>query len=184
MDIRGESVNMLALLRAVPKMHLGAVAYLEAYIDFVKPKLILSRTDNNPTLWQLKRRPNATYKVALVQNGWRLDLEFEMPMLLSTPALSGPWFVDTVFSYGPTWPAQIARATKAKGIPSGSMLANTFKKVNHQQRISLVSTFRSEYVHKKLDLGLGLYHSLYLYLTKKDLNLTIIGFSGIENSKD
>ncbi len=41
MDIRGESVNMWALLRAVPKIHLGAVAYLEAYIDFVKPKLIL-----------------------------------------------------------------------------------------------------------------------------------------------
>jgi surface carbohydrate biosynthesis protein len=71
MDIRGESVNILALLRAVPKIHLGAVAYLEAYIDFVKPKLILSRTDNNPTLWQLKRRPNSTYKVALIQNGWR-----------------------------------------------------------------------------------------------------------------
>jgi len=69
MEIRGESVNMLALLRALPKIHLCAVAYLEAYIDFVKPKLILSRTDNNHTLWQLKRRPNVTYQVALVQNG-------------------------------------------------------------------------------------------------------------------
>ncbi|MFM7492524.1 MAG: hypothetical protein ACKO2A_01265, partial [Acidimicrobiaceae bacterium] len=73
MEIRGESVNMFALLRALPKIHLGAVAYLEAYIDFVKPKLILSRTDNNHTLWQLKRRPNVTYKVALIQNGWRLN---------------------------------------------------------------------------------------------------------------
>ena len=79
MDIRGESVNMLALLRAVPKIHLGAVAYLEAYIDFVKPKLILSRTDNNPTLWQLKRRPNATYKVGLVQNGWRFEYADSVP---------------------------------------------------------------------------------------------------------
>ena len=31
MEIRGESVNMFALLRALPKIHLGAVAYLEAY---------------------------------------------------------------------------------------------------------------------------------------------------------
>jgi surface carbohydrate biosynthesis protein len=83
MEIRGESVNMLALLRALPKIHLGAVAYLEAYIDFVKPKLILSRTDNNHTLWQLKRRPNVTYKVALIQNGWRLTVDFEIPALLS-----------------------------------------------------------------------------------------------------
>ncbi|MFM9119370.1 MAG: hypothetical protein ACKOQT_03480, partial [Acidimicrobiaceae bacterium] len=103
MEIRGESVNMLALLRALPKIHLGAVAYLEAYIDFVKPNLILSRTDNNHTLWQLKRRPNVTYKVALIQNGWRLDLEFEMPKLLYTVGPSGPYFVDTLFSYGPTW---------------------------------------------------------------------------------
>ena len=58
MEIRGESVNMFALFRALPKIHLGAVAYLEAYIDFVKPKLILSRTDNNHTLWQLNRRPS------------------------------------------------------------------------------------------------------------------------------
>ena len=74
MDIRGESVNMLALLRAVPKMHLGAVAYLEAYIDFVKPKLILSRNgDSDLNLWKLKRRKETSYQVALVQNGWRPD---------------------------------------------------------------------------------------------------------------
>ena len=74
MEIRGESVNMLALLRALPKIHLGAVAYLEAYIDFVKPKLILSRNgDSDTNLWCLKRRKKIKYKVALVQNGWRPD---------------------------------------------------------------------------------------------------------------
>jgi surface carbohydrate biosynthesis protein len=74
MEIRGESVNMLALFRALPKIHLGAVAYLEAYIDFVKPKLILSRNgDSNIHLWSLKRRNRSRYKIALVQNGWRPD---------------------------------------------------------------------------------------------------------------
>ena len=81
MDIRGESVNMLALLRAVPKIHLGAVAYLEAYIDFVKPKLILSRNgDSDLNLWRLKRRKNSSYLVALVQNGWRPDKFGAMPI--------------------------------------------------------------------------------------------------------
>ena len=74
MEIRGESVNMFALLRALPKIHLGAVAYLEAYIDFVKPKLILSRNgDSDLNLWRLRRRDRLGYKVALVQNGWRPD---------------------------------------------------------------------------------------------------------------
>lgn len=74
MDIRGESVNMLALLRALPKIHLGAVAYLEAYIDFVAPKLILSRNgDSDLNLWRLKRRKQSRYQVVLIQNGWRPD---------------------------------------------------------------------------------------------------------------
>ena len=74
MEIRGESVNMFALLRALPKIRLGAVAYLEAYIDFVKPKLILSRNgDSDLNLWRLKRRAQVQYQVALVQNGWRPD---------------------------------------------------------------------------------------------------------------
>jgi len=184
LEIRGESVNMWALLRAVPKIRLGAVAYLEAYIDFVKPKLILSRTDNNHTLWQLKRRSNVTYKVALIQNGWRLNLEFEMPMLLSPNSLCAPWFVDQVFSYGPTWSAQLARITKAKSVAAGSLFANEFKLVNGQQKISLVSTFRSEYVRKNLDLGLSLYKSLNEYLTLKNLDLTIIGFSGADHSNE
>ena len=169
MDIRGESVNMLALLRAVPKIHLGAVAYLEAYIDFVKPKLILSRTDNNPTLWQLKRRPNATYKVALVQNGWRLDLEFEMPMLLGSAGRHTKWFVDQVFAYGPTWPAQIGRTTRANGVAAGNIFCNSisWKASNGQsQTIALVSTFRSGYVKNQLDLGAQLYSGLNKYLTQ------------------
>ena len=184
MDIRGESVNMLALFRALPKIHLGAVAYLEAYIDFVSPKLILSRTDNNHTLWQLKRRPNVTYKVALIQNGWRLNLEFEMPMLLLSDGPYAPWFVDRVFSYGPTWSAQISRTTQAHGVAVGSLFANEYLKQKKQIGVSLVSTFRSEYVHKKLDLGLSLYRSLNRYLTRKNLSLTIIGFSGKENTEE
>jgi surface carbohydrate biosynthesis protein len=181
MDIRGESVNMLVLLRAVPKIHLGAVAYLEAYIDFVKPKLILSRTDNNATLWQLKRRPNSTYKVALIQNGWRLDLEFEMPMLLGSAGRHNQWFADQVFAYGPTWPAQIARTTRANGVVAGSLLCNSisWKDSSEQsQTIALVSTFRSEYLKNQLDLGVQLYLGLNKYLTQSYRKLLVIGFSG------
>jgi surface carbohydrate biosynthesis protein len=127
MDIRGESVNMWALLRAVPKIHLGAVAYLEAYIDFVKPKLILSRTDNNHTLWQLKRRKNLSYQVALVQNGWRLDVGWEIPQLLNETGPFGAWEIDQLFAFGPAWISQIPNYAKFNGVSSGSIKANQFK---------------------------------------------------------
>jgi surface carbohydrate biosynthesis protein len=100
MDIRGESVNMLALLRAVPKIHLGAVAYLEAYIDFVKPKLILSRTDNNATLWQLKRR-NVNYRVAIIQCAWRPELLGELAVVAKDKSPNTKYVVDMAFTFGP-----------------------------------------------------------------------------------
>ena len=91
---------MLALLRAVPKIHLGAVAYLEAYIDFVKPKLILSHTDFNVTLWNLKRR-NVNYRVAIVQCAWRPELFGELAVVAKDKHLNTRCGVDMAFAYGP-----------------------------------------------------------------------------------
>jgi surface carbohydrate biosynthesis protein len=146
MEIRGESVNMLALFRALPKIHLGAVAYLEAYIDFVKPKLILSRTDNNHTLWQLKRRPNVTYQVALVQNGWRIA---DSPGgETGKIGLYGNANVDCFFSVGEASRNAFRSEIKSSFIPIGSLNLNFFPKPTHdlktKKTVSLVSVFRQK----------------------------------------
>ena len=180
LDIRGESVNLAVVLRAIPKLHLGALAYLEAYIDAVQPTLILSRTDNNPMLWQLKRRPSATYTVALIQNGWRLDLEFEMPELLRDRGPAGPWLVDRVFAFGPTWSAQVARRIPDVGVAVGSVLTNA-RNASHAHGSSgavvLVSTYRPAYASKGWDLGVPLYRGLDAGLARRALPLAIAAFS-------
>jgi surface carbohydrate biosynthesis protein len=142
MEIRGESVNMFALLRALPKIHLGAVAYLEAYIDFVKPKLILSRTDNNHTLWQLKRRPNITYKVALIQNGWRFEYKDSLP----EPDPKKNYEMDRFFTFGDATSKILTRRIKGTMIASGSVKANTVHCENRSTKspsVSFISTFRA-----------------------------------------
>jgi surface carbohydrate biosynthesis protein len=142
MEIRGESVNMFALLRALPKIHLGAVAYLEAYIDFVKPKLILSRTDNNHTLWQLKRRPNVTYKVALIQNGWRFEYQDSLP----EPDLKKKYKTDWFFTFGDATSKILAQRIDGKMIASGSLKANTIRCENRSSKshsVAFISTFRA-----------------------------------------
>ena len=144
MEIRGESVNMFALLRALPKIHLGAVAYLEAYIDFVKPKLILSRTDNNHTLWQLKRRPNVTYKVALIQNGWRIaDSPGGETNLIGTREYE---YVDSYFSLGQSTATSFSSKFKDRFVPIGSLNLNFFavpkRNFDGRNSVSLVSIFR------------------------------------------
>ena len=146
MEIRGESVNMFALFRALPKIHLGAVAYLEAYIDFVKPKLILSRTDNNHTLWQLKRRPNVTYKVALVQNGWRIA---DSPGgETGKIGFYGNANVDCFFSIGEASRNAFRSDIKSNFVPIGSLNLNFFPKPTPDLKIAktvfLVSIFRQK----------------------------------------
>jgi len=141
MDIRGESINMLALLRALPKARLGAVAYLEAYIDFVKPKLVLSRTDNNHTLWQLKRRPDVTYKVALIQNGWRSEHKDSLP----EPDSKKKYMTDRFFTFGDATSKVLTQRIQGEMVVAGSLKANTIRCENHPNSspsVAFISTFR------------------------------------------
>jgi len=175
MEIRGESVNMFALLRALPKIHLGAVAYLEAYIDFVKPKLILSRTDNNHTLWQLKRRPNVTYKVALIQNGWRIaDSPGGETEKIGE---QGDEEIDFFFSVGEASRNAFRSGLKATFIPIGSLHLNFFPKpirdLNSKRDISLVSIFRPK--RSADDQGLNELKTFASCLVARKLSLKIIG---------
>ena len=179
LDIRGESINMRALLRAVPKIRLGALAYIEAYIDFVKPKLILSRTDNNATMWQLKRRKNAPYQVALVQNGWRLDIGFEIPQLLEKSGPAGIWTIDKLFAFGPAWISQLPSYVKFEGVASGSVKANEFSdkpQPIQSSHVSWISTFRSSYIASKNDVGDLFYEKFSKVLQAQKIKVQIIGF--------
>ncbi len=175
MDIRGESVNMLALLRAVPKVHLGAVAYLEAYIDFVKPKLILSRTDNNPTLWQLKRRPNATYKVALVQNGWRIaDSPGGETHMIGARGFEN---LDIYFSMGEATKSSFNKNLNVKYVSVGSLSLNFYLKPTDQylgaKVVSLISKFRPKLSDEEQGCK---YLGSFAKVTKdRNLKLQVIG---------
>lgn len=126
MDIRGESINLAVVLRAIPKFRLGALAYLEAYIDAVAPTLILSRTDNNPMLWQLKRRPSSPYTVALIQNGWRIadSPGGELP----ARAIDTQATVDRLFLFGRASVEAFRGVLRAATTECGSPKANMFQR--------------------------------------------------------
>ena len=186
LEIRGESINMRALLRAVPKIHLGALAYIEAYIDFVKPKLILSRTDNNATMWQLKRRKNATYQVALVQNGARAVAFFLAPTTSdsSNIEMKSKNLADKYFVFGECVGQILGTRVKAEFEYSGSLVLNnldfrrdrekTVLKRESFSDVALISTFRSKET-KLNESHKVMYRSLDEYLSKTNYRLLIIG---------
>jgi len=162
-------------LRALPKARLGAVAYLEAYIDFVKPKLVLSRSDNNHTLWQLKRRPDVTYQVALVQNGWRIpDSPGGETNLIGTLGFEK---VDTYFSLGRASRASFESKLDIHFVEIGSLRLNNFPNcLLHDVNglaISLISIFRPGRTDS--NQGISELANLKTYLVKNEIDLQIMG---------
>ena len=189
LDIRGESINMYALLRAVPKIRLGALAYIEAYIDLVKPKLILSRTDNNATMWQLKRRKNALYQVALVQNGMRTKRADSAvrPVLKNNVRLKNA--ADKYFVFGDS-AAQIMQSLVVVDFTSsGNVSLNNRDFRVYEDRtnidirtlsdVALISTFRSKEPELN-DSQRIICESLDDYLVTTKYELLIIGNGGSE----
>ncbi len=184
LEIRGESINMRALLRAVPKIRLGALAYIEAYIDFVKPKLILSRTDNNATMWQLKRRKNVSYQVALVQNGLRTRHARSAIKNLVGENGEPCNLADKYFVFGSA--ATRLLETRAQGdfVQCGSIVLNELdfnrsresKNIDRQllTDVALISTFRSKQPELNESQRI-IYCSLDKFLAKSSYELLIIG---------
>ena len=193
LDIRGESINMRALLRAVPKIRLGALAYIEAYIDFVKPKLILSRTDNNATMWQLKRRKNVPYQVALVQNGLRTrHVRSSVQNLVGVNGQSQN-LADKYFVFGSAATRLLETRAQADFIQCGNTVLNELvfnqgrgsNKINRQllTDVALISTFRSKQpeLHESQR---SIYCSLDKFLAKSPYELLIIGNGASETEQE
>ena len=193
LDIRGESINMRALLRAVPKIRLGALAYIEAYIDFVKPKLILSRTDNNATMWQLKRRKNVPYQVALVQNGLRTrHVRSSVQNLVGVNGQSQN-LADKYFVFGSSATRLLETRAQADFIQCGNTVLNELvfnqgrgsNKINRQllTDVALISTFRSKQ-HELHESQRSIYCSLDKFLAKSPYELLIIGNGASETEQE
>ena len=193
LDIRGESINMFALLRTLPKIRLGALAYIEAYIDFVKPKLILSRTDNNATMWQLKRRKNVSYQVALVQNGLRT--RYARSSVKEVLGENGRFLnlADKYFVFGSAAARLLETRVQADFEHCGNILLNELdiflnRKSKNIGRgslldVALISTFRSKETELH-ETQRNIYRSLDEFLAKTSYELLIIGNGGSKTEQE
>ncbi len=189
LEIRGESINMRALLRAVPKIRLGALAYIEAYIDFVKPKLILSRTDNNATMWQLKRRPNVTYKIALIQNGMRTQRADSAVSISSKNDVQLKNVSDKYFVFGDSAAQIMQPLVNVDFLSTGNVSLNNRDFRSYEDRpnldtrtlfdVALISTFRSKEPELN-DSQRIICESLDNFLVTTKYELLIIGNGGSE----
>lgn len=124
LHVRGEQINIPVLLASLVRPGDKAQAYFDAYIEFVKPRVIVTYIDNDIHFMSLKRR-HPDVKAVIVQNGWKsfyADV-FEVFHGL-TPSDRARLGVDYLLTFGDVIGQEYSRHIGGKVIPVGSLKNN------------------------------------------------------------
>ena len=129
MPVRGESINLHCLLRAVFKLKFwqGKIinAHQEAFIETVSPKVIITFIDNNVAFYELSKR-FPSIKTIFIQNGTRGVSGDVFDGLVN----SNNYFVDFMLVHGLAIGRHYLKYVSGKFIPIGSLKNNTFNNFN------------------------------------------------------
>lgn len=139
-----DNYNLFILLKTISKFKLSFSSYLEQYIAFVKPILLISNIDNEPFLWNYKYKfKNLT--VILIQFAVRSRVQdlFGIrnieQMYNREKAL-----IDYFFVFNTNIIKEYQKLLDAKFIPIGSIINNDFvsDKCLRNNEISFISQYR------------------------------------------
>lgn len=181
---RYEKINLYVLLMVLIKLKpFKNISYLQQYVDYVKPKIIITMIDNDRNFYRLKF-PNA--KKIFIQNGRRTKLELYNDTLHSIKSYN----VDMMFVHNDLVGKEYKKIIKGKTCSVGSVYSNTkkiLKKNKKKKELIYVSTFRTSYLDEKSKIynnikwkdyirgEIKLLKALNKFLTKNDYKLTILG---------
>jgi surface carbohydrate biosynthesis protein len=76
LDIRYSSINIIVIISYLKKFFLNYNSYIQEYINFTKPKIIITNNDNDIYFYLLKKK-NPNIKFISIQNGKRNSEFFE-----------------------------------------------------------------------------------------------------------
>lgn len=137
---RGEKLNLYVLLMVFLKFKpLKYLSYFEEYLKCVKPKLLITMTDNDRNFYKINL-PNC--KKIFIQNGRRTRLE-------SYEKKNSAYNVDKMFVHSNLSGLQYKKIIKGETCSIGSVYSN-LKKISKKKKIKkqllYVSTFRMDYL--------------------------------------
>ena len=146
---RGESINLVVLLRAILKMKFSINeifrTYIDSYIEFTNPTIILTFIDNNPNFYLLKVRFKSK-KTIFIQNGTR-GLAGDIFGIIDQ---NEEYFVDHMLVHNEEIGKKYSQYISGKILSIGSFLNNALPQIIEvvQSRIVFVSQFfpKSEFV--------------------------------------
>ena len=155
MHVRGEQINMWVLLKSFFRKGRRPDAYIDCFIEKVRPRLCVTTIDNAIIFYRISGR-HPDIKTLFLQNGSRgynLDV-FESLDNLDSNALN-IFFVDHMLVFGHTIGELYSRFIKGNILPIGSLKNNFIPKESSLQRgvIAFISHWQLPYTgpgYKKL----------------------------------
>ncbi len=145
MSIRGESINIPCLFRALvnPAFWMGESlrAYMDAYISIVAPKVIITFTDNDFRFYEISNRfPNI--KTIFVQNGRRAELGDIFGQISSDIN----YHVDYMLVFGEAIGKEYLKFITGSVIPIGSLKNNSVPIIKESKKdtVLFISTWQTE----------------------------------------
>jgi len=154
LHVRGEQFNMWILAVSFFRRGERFDAYLDCYIECVKPRLIVTFIDNSLSFMKISRR-HLNIKTLFIQNGWRgyhADV-FERLDQMDSESLS-KLFVDHMLTFGMVSGANYSKYIFGSVTPIGSVKNNSLpcKQTTIPGVIAFVSQWHRGDIHIKDNL--------------------------------
>lgn len=146
LHVRGEQINMRVLVASLLRAGNRLDAYLDCFIERVRPRLIVTFIDNNVHFLAISRRHPAV-KTLFVQNGWRGYYADIFQTLDEMDAgRRSELAVDHMLSFGTVVGAEFARYIAGAVVITGSIKNNKIPTAAARQpgMIAFVSQWQSE----------------------------------------
>lgn len=132
--VRGEQINMLVFLASLFRGGKRSQAYVDSYIQRVRPRLIVTFIDNNPNFFKISQR-HPTIKTLFLQNGWRGYYADIFELLDKTNMDRGNGLhVDYMMTFGAVAGSKYAQYVSGTVVPMGSIKSNSLARQQPKQR--------------------------------------------------
>ncbi len=141
LHVFGEKINLPVLLASLFKRGKRIDAYVDCFIERVRPRLVITYIDNSPVFYSITSR-NPNVKSMFIQNGSRAAELFES--LPQEGEIAKHRHVDYMMVFGDHIGAKYARFVNGRALTIGSLRNNLFRRRATLKKgtIAFVSQFR------------------------------------------
>ncbi len=165
LHVRYELINVPVLLASIFRGGKKLDAYIDCFIEKVRPKLVVTFIDNNSIFYTISQR-HSSVKTMFIQNGHRgyyadVFVALDAASIEAHDAMT----VDYIMPFSSIVGAEFARHIKGNVIPMGSLKNNHLPKTHIRQRD--VVAFVSQW-HKDGFFMEGLFYSQESFFRQAD----------------